>query len=86
LEEAGLIEGRMWQLWANAWSRYDFTDSGAEGLYVPWSALKPTYRGKEKKDAGKLDLKNVRRFSLMSRRYFTTFSDTAISTNTFIYK
>jgi len=49
--------------------RYDFTEAGAEGLYIPWSSLKPTYRGKEKKDAGKLDLKNVRRFSIMSRRY-----------------
>ncbi|EAT85751.2 hypothetical protein SNOG_07100 [Parastagonospora nodorum SN15] len=44
--------------------------AGAEGLYIPWSSLKPTYRGKEKKDAGKLDLKNVRRFSIMSRSFF----------------
>ena len=48
--------------------RYDFTDAGAEGLYVPWSSLKPTYRGKEKNDAKKVDLKNVKRFSIMSRR------------------
>lgn len=53
---------------ANLMCRFDFTDTGAEGLYVPWSELKPTYRGKEKKDAGKLDLENVRRFSIMSRR------------------
>ena len=49
--------------------RYDFTDAGAEGLYIPWSSLKPTYRGKEKKDAPKLDLKSVKRFSIMNRRY-----------------
>jgi hypothetical protein len=36
---------------------------------VPWSSLKPVYRGKEKKDASKLDLKSVKRFSIMSRRY-----------------
>jgi hypothetical protein len=48
---------------------YDFTDAGAEGLYVPWSALKPFYRGKPKGDARALDLGNVRRFSLMMRRF-----------------
>jgi hypothetical protein len=58
---------------ANLMYRYDFTDTGAEGLYVPWSELKPTYRGKEKKDAGTLDLKHVRRFSIMSRRYEDRF-------------
>jgi hypothetical protein len=47
---------------------YDFTTAGADGLYVPWSALKATYRGKLKDDASKIDLKNVKRFSLMSRR------------------
>jgi hypothetical protein len=66
---------------ADQFCRYDFTDSGAEGLYVPWSALKPTYRGKPKSDAGKLDLKNVRRFSIMSRRYLTALATTTISTN-----
>ena len=35
---------------------------------MPWSSLKPTYRGKEKNDAKKVDLKNVKRFSIMSRR------------------
>jgi hypothetical protein len=48
---------------------YDFTDAGAEGLYVPWSALKPFYRGKPKEDARALNLANVRRFSLMMRRF-----------------
>ncbi|KAF2833214.1 CIA30-domain-containing protein [Ophiobolus disseminans] len=49
---------------------YDFTDAGAEGLYVPWSSLKPTYRGKEKYNAKKVNLKNVKRFSIMSRSFF----------------
>jgi len=49
---------------------YDFKDAGAEGLFVAWSELKPTYRGKEKKDAPKLDLKSVKRFSIMSRSFF----------------
>lgn len=53
-------------------SRYDFTKAGAEGLYIPWSSLKPTYRGKPKDDAGKLKLKNVKRFSIMSRRYVSS--------------
>jgi hypothetical protein len=56
--------------------RYDFTDAGAEGLYIPWSQLKPTYRGKPKNDAGDLKKKNVRRFSIMSRRYVFQFTST----------
>jgi len=37
-------------------------------VYVPWSSLNPTYRGKLKKDARPIDLKNVKRFSIMMRR------------------
>lgn len=42
---------------------------GGKRVWIPWAALKATYRGKEKKDAAPIDLKNVRRFSLMMRRY-----------------
>lgn len=37
-------------------------------VYVPWSSLNPTYRGKLRKDAKPIDLKNVKRFSIMMRR------------------
>lgn len=37
-------------------------------IFIPWSELKATYRGKEKKEAPKLDLKAIRRFSLLMRR------------------
>lgn len=37
-------------------------------VYMPWKDLKPTYRGKEKKDAPKLDKKDVKRVSIMMRR------------------
>jgi len=37
-------------------------------LFVPWHVFKPTYRGKEKKDAKPLNTKNVKRWSLMMRR------------------
>lgn len=55
---------------------YDFK-AGGEGdalsesssVYISWADLKPTYRGKEKKDAGKFDAKNVKRFSIMMRRF-----------------
>jgi len=51
---------------------YDFqpkkTDKG-EKIFVQWSDLKPTYRGREKEDADPLDLKNIKRISLMMRRY-----------------
>lgn len=49
---------------------YDFKpqDSG-EKVYLRWEDLKPTYRGREKKDAKPLDLKHVERISLMMRRF-----------------
>jgi len=39
-------------------------------LFIPWDSLKPTYRGKEKKDAPSLDRKNIKRFSIMMRSFF----------------
>jgi Complex I intermediate-associated protein 30 (CIA30) len=38
---------------------------------IPWKSFKPTYRGKEKKDAKPIDLASIRRMSLMMRRYKT---------------
>ncbi|KAF2637063.1 CIA30-domain-containing protein [Massarina eburnea CBS 473.64] len=56
---------------------YDFGDENdvmgmgeSSYLFVPWGSFKPTYRGKEKKDAGNLDKKNVKRFSIMMRSFF----------------
>jgi hypothetical protein len=52
---------------------YDFKAEGAQSgngkVFVAWKDLKPTYRGKEKKDAEPLDLKNIKRVSIMMRRY-----------------
>jgi hypothetical protein len=51
---------------------YDFTSSksGEEAeILIKWEDLKPTYRGREEKDAKPLDLKNIKRFSIMMRRY-----------------
>ncbi|KAF2869850.1 complex I intermediate-associated protein 30-domain-containing protein [Massariosphaeria phaeospora] len=42
----------------------------ASFVFVAWKDFKPTYRGKEQKDASKLDKKNVKRFSLMMRSFF----------------
>lgn len=53
---------------------YDFKASGSDSLFVPWSAMRPTYRGKEKKDAPKLNIANVKRFSIMIRRYVDSAS------------
>jgi hypothetical protein len=50
---------------------YDFKLEGGNGkgkVFVKWEDLKATYRGREKKDAKPLDLKSVRRLSLMMRR------------------
>jgi Complex I intermediate-associated protein 30 (CIA30) len=38
---------------------------------IPWKSFKPTYRGKEKKDAKPIDLASIQRMSLMMRRYET---------------
>ncbi|CAN9148475.1 unnamed protein product [Alternaria alternata] len=51
---------------------YDFESQSKLGLFVPWHAMKPTYRGKEKDDAKPLDTKNVKRFSIMMRSFFGT--------------
>lgn len=57
---------------------YDFylrdassTTQGSRILFIPWQDLKPTYRGKEKKDAPKIDLAEVKRISIMNRRLVT---------------
>ncbi|KAL4805770.1 complex I intermediate-associated protein 30-domain-containing protein [Aspergillus unguis] len=47
---------------------FDFTPRGK--VSVKWDDLKPTYRGKEVKDAKPLDLENVKRMSLMMRSFF----------------
>lgn len=47
---------------------YVFSDATDEGLFVPWHALKPTYRGKEKSDAKPLNTAVVKRWSIMMRR------------------
>ena len=49
---------------------YDFSSSSKKELFVPWHAMKPTYRGKEKTDAEKLDTKSMKRFSIMMRSFF----------------
>ncbi|KAL1586844.1 hypothetical protein WHR41_04067 [Cladosporium halotolerans] len=41
-------------------------------VFIPWSSLNPTYRGKLKKDAKPIDLKSVKRFSIMMRSFFGT--------------
>lgn len=51
---------------------YDFSSQSAKDLFVPWHAMKPTYRGKPKDDAKPLDTKNVKRFSIMMRSFFGT--------------
>ena len=49
---------------------YDFSAAGSYSVFVPWSELKPTYRGKEKNDAPPLNTKSVKRWSLMMRSFF----------------
>lgn len=47
-------------------------DAKDKVIFVPWSALTPTYRGSPKKDAEPLDLKGIKRFSIMMRSFFGT--------------
>lgn len=52
---------------------YDFkADKRGEKVYVRWEDFTATYRGREKKDAKPLDLKHVKRISLMMRSFFGT--------------
>ncbi|KAI9650316.1 hypothetical protein NHQ30_000329 [Ciborinia camelliae] len=39
-------------------------------VFVKWADFKPTYRGREKPDANPLNLKNIKRFSIMMRSFF----------------
>ncbi|KAL8907263.1 MAG: hypothetical protein Q9207_001504 [Kuettlingeria erythrocarpa] len=47
-------------------------------LWIPWSALKPTYRGKEKENAEKLRTSDIRRLGFMMRRSAYTYNRTPI--------
>lgn len=49
---------------------FDFDSAGAEGIFVPWNALKANYRGREQEDAEPLDVEDVKRFSIMMRSFF----------------
>ena len=49
---------------------YDADDAvNASKIRVPWEKFKATYRGREKKHASPLQTGEIRRFSLMTRRY-----------------
>lgn len=53
---------------------YDFSvKEEPTAIFIPWSKFIPTYRGKEKEDAPPLDLKNIKRFSIMIRRFVFQF-------------
>ncbi|KAL8739065.1 MAG: hypothetical protein Q9181_000247 [Wetmoreana brouardii] len=43
---------------------------GGKKVWIPWSAFKATYRGKEKEDTGKLKTGEIRRVGFMMRSYF----------------
>ncbi|KXJ96728.1 CIA30 family protein-like protein [Microdochium bolleyi] len=52
---------------------YDFIGGESGGVQsVTWADFKPTYRGKAKPDAAPLDLKNIKRISIMMRSFFGT--------------
>jgi hypothetical protein len=48
---------------------FDFRAEGRRTIFVKWSDFRATYRGKNKDDAEPLDLKNIKRFGIMIRRY-----------------
>jgi Complex I intermediate-associated protein 30 (CIA30) len=43
--------------------------SAGERIVLPFAKFKPVYRGRDKPDAPPLDLSNIRRMSLMTRRW-----------------
>lgn len=46
-----------------------FSDRDLVAFRFQWSDLKPTYRGREKKDARPLKVDSIKRMSIMIRRY-----------------
>lgn len=54
--------------WEATFRRPERSDSHA--VWLPWDHFKPTYRGREKEDAGPLKTDHVRRFGLMMRSFF----------------
>lgn len=52
---------------------YDFSISeqidSSKRLYIPWSAFRATYRGRDMPDAPPVNLSSIRRFSFMVRRF-----------------
>ena len=48
---------------------YDFDAKSGLGVFVPWHAMKATYRGREQNDTKPLNTESVKRFSIMIRRY-----------------
>lgn len=48
---------------------FDFRVERQKTIFVKWEDFRPTYRGKDKVDAEPLNLKNVKRFGIMVRRY-----------------
>lgn len=48
---------------------FDFRAERRTTIFVKWEDFRPTYRGKDKKDTEPLDLKNIKRFGIMVRRY-----------------
>jgi hypothetical protein len=48
---------------------FDFRAEGRRTIFVKWSDFRATYRGKNRDDAEPLDLKRIKRFGIMIRRY-----------------
>ena len=44
------------------------SSGGDSFVFIPWKALKATYRGREREDATPIDLSHVKRVSIMNRR------------------
>ncbi|KAL7946583.1 complex I intermediate-associated protein 30 domain-containing protein [Trichoderma barbatum] len=63
-DEAGI----SWEAEFSVWK--DGSDYDLKAVFLPWSAFKPTYRGRPKSDAKPLDLSNVKRVGLMMRSFF----------------
>lgn len=60
--------------WEYEFSAKDCQPNQCDGLsklnlLVPWKSLKPTYRGKPINDTKELDLSNILRFGIMTRRF-----------------
>lgn len=67
-EKAGISWEAEFRVEAEGGGEKEENVAGRKGIWVPWGEFTPMYRGRERKDAGKLKTGEVRKVGFMMRR------------------